>query len=145
MSKFGIYMIAAILSTNFVCNGGYGLEYFTVEQIMKDNLAINAPGIYYPDVDIGPDGVFVDYECRSTDVLDMADDIGVVIGAYYAVVEDHPRVGDLFATIRCYGREMGTFYCDKDWALEYDLDDEDEASQLVYKVLGTVEAARYVG
>jgi hypothetical protein len=35
----------------------------------KDNLAINAPGIYYPDVDIGPDGVFVDYECRSTDVF----------------------------------------------------------------------------
>ena len=78
MSKFGIYMIAAVLSTNFVCSGGYGLEYFTVEQIMKDNLAINAPGIYYPDVDIGPDGVFVDYECRSTDVFDMADDIGVL-------------------------------------------------------------------
>jgi hypothetical protein len=145
MSKFGIYMIAVILSTNFVCNGGYGLEYFTVEQIMKDNLAINAPGIYYPDVDIGPDGVFVDYECRSTDVLDMADDIGVVIGAYYSVVEDNPRVGDLFTTIRCYGREMGTFYCDKDWALKYDLDDEYEASQLVYKVLGTLEASRYVG
>ena len=52
MSKFGIYMIAAILSTNFVCSDGYGLEYFTVEQIMKDNLVINAPGIYYPDVDM---------------------------------------------------------------------------------------------
>lgn len=145
MSKFGIYMIAVILSTNFVCNGGYGLEYFTVEQIMKDNLAINAPGIYYPDVDIGPDGVFVDYECRSTDVLDMADDIGVVIGAYYSVVEDNPRVGDLYATIRVYGREVGTFYCAKKWAIKYSLDDEDEASQLIYKVLGTLKASRYVG
>ena len=84
MDMIKVFMIAVILSTNFVCGGGYGLEYFTVEQIMKDNLEINAPGIYYPDVDIGPDGVFVDYECRSTDVFDMADDIGVVIGAYYA-------------------------------------------------------------
>src|SRR5574344_737517 len=76
MNVIEVFMIAAILSTNFMCGGGYGLEYFTVEQIMKDNLMINAPGIYYPDVDIGPDGVFVDYECRSVDILDMADDIG---------------------------------------------------------------------
>ena len=66
MDVIKVFMIAAILSTNFVCGGGYGLEYFTVEQIMKDNLAINAPGIYYPDVDIGPDGVFVDYESGFT-------------------------------------------------------------------------------
>lgn len=41
MNVIEVFMIAAILSTNFVCGGGYGLEYFTVEQIMKDNLAIN--------------------------------------------------------------------------------------------------------
>lgn len=145
MNVIEVFMIAAILSTNFVCGGGYGLEYFTVEQIMKDNLMINAPGIYYPDVDIGPDGVFVDYECRSVDILDMADDIGTVLGAYCAVVEDNPRVGDLYATIRVYGREVGTFYCAKKWAIKYSLDDEDESAELIYKVLGTVEASPYVG
>lgn len=31
MNVIEVFMIAAILSTNFVCGGGYGLEYFTVE------------------------------------------------------------------------------------------------------------------
>jgi hypothetical protein len=36
MDVIKVFMIAAILSTNFVCGGGYGLEYFTVEQIVND-------------------------------------------------------------------------------------------------------------
>jgi hypothetical protein len=100
-------------------------------------------GIYRAVVDVhgffGPK-MDITYRSISTTEEDMLIDIAAVLGVYQGAVIEYPEIGDLKATIEgVNGSEIGTFACKRAWVDDVDVANESQYSDLLVKVLGTIE------
>jgi len=97
-------------------------------------------GIIAPEVSISPYQVTINYIGASTTTEAIMGDVGSILGAYWAIVDKYPEVGDLLITIEdINGNAIGTFACQKNWVYGMDIHDASATQRLALKVMMTVK------